>query len=87
MDIIGSDNDLDSDWGCSYVTDFGQQVADPRDLVHGEGYGHLAGRTPKLPGVEIGAEDYRRLARLAKAGEVRLEIDSKVHFEDADHNA
>ena len=37
--------------------------------------------------MEIGAEDYRRLARLAKLGEVKLEVDSRVHFEDADHNA
>ncbi len=56
-------------------------------LVHGEGYGYRVGKTPKLPGLELGAEDYRRLARLAKVGEVRLEIDSRVHFEDADHNA
>lgn len=56
-------------------------------LLHGEGYQHLAGRSPKLPGVEIAAEDYRKLARLAKTGEVRLEIDSRVHYEDADHNA
>jgi carboxypeptidase Q len=56
-------------------------------LVHGEGYGHRAGKTPKLPGVELAAEDYRRLARLAKVGDVSLEIDSRVHFEDADHNA
>jgi carboxypeptidase Q len=56
-------------------------------LVHGEGSGYRAGKTPKLPGLELGAEDYRRLARLAKVGEVRLEIDSRVHFEDADHNA
>jgi hypothetical protein len=56
-------------------------------LVHGEGYGYRVGKTPKLPGIELAAEDYRRLARLAKRGEVRLEIDSKVHFEDADHNA
>ncbi len=56
-------------------------------VVHGEGYGYRVGKTPKLPGVEIGAEDYRRLARLAKLGEVKLEIDSRVHFEDADHNA
>jgi hypothetical protein len=55
--------------------------------VHGEGYGYRVGKTPKLPGVEIGAEDYRRLARLAKLGDVKLEIDSRVHFEDADHNA
>jgi hypothetical protein len=57
------------------------------DLVHGEGYAHEAGKSPKLPGIELGAEDYRRLARLAKVGEVKLEIDSKVHYEDADHNA
>ncbi len=56
-------------------------------LVHGEGYGYRVDKTPKLPGLELGAEDYRRLARLAKVGEVRLEIDSRVHFEDADHNA
>ena len=56
-------------------------------IVHGEGYSYQVGATPKLPGVELGAEDYRRLARLAKVGEVRLEIDSRVHFEDTDHNA
>ena len=56
-------------------------------LVHGEGYGYRVGKTPKLPAVELAAEDYRKLTRLAKRGEVRLEIDSRVHFEDADHNA
>jgi carboxypeptidase Q len=56
-------------------------------LVHGEGYAYRVGKTPKLPGVELGAEDYRRVARLAKVGDVKLEIDSRVHFEDADHNA
>jgi carboxypeptidase Q len=56
-------------------------------LVHGEGYGYRVGKTPKLPGLELAAEDYRRLARLAKQGEVKLEIDSRVHYEDADHNA
>ena len=56
-------------------------------LVHGEGNGYRVGKTPKLPALELAAEDYRRLARLAKRGEVRLEIDSRVHFEDADHNA
>jgi carboxypeptidase Q len=56
-------------------------------LVHGEGYQFQAGRTVKLPSIELAAEDYRRLARLAKTGEVRLDIDNKVHFEDADHNA
>jgi hypothetical protein len=56
-------------------------------LVHGEGYAYRVGKTPSLPAVELGAEDYRRIARLAKRGEVRLEIDNRVHFEDADHNA
>ena len=56
-------------------------------LVHGEGYGYRVGKTPKLPGLELAAEDYRKLTRLAKRGDVRLEIDSRVHFEDADHNA
>ena len=56
-------------------------------LVHGTGYNFQVGQTPALPAVEIAAEDYRRLARLAKVGPVTLEIDSKVHFEDADHKA
>lgn len=56
-------------------------------LVHGEGYAFRTGSTPRLPGFEFGAEDYRRLARLALGGEVRLEIDSRVRFEDGDHNA
>ncbi len=55
--------------------------------VHGEGSGYQVGQTPKLPSVEIAAEDYRRLARLAKVGEVRLEIDSHVHFDDSDTKA
>ena len=53
-------------------------------LLHGNGYLHRAADTPALPAVEIAAEDYRRLARLAKAGEVRLEIDSRVRFDDSD---
>ena len=57
------------------------------DVVHGEGSGFKVGETPALPAVEIGAEDYRRLARLARHGPVIVEINSKVHWEDADHNA
>ena len=37
-------------------------------LVHGEGYGYRVGKTPKLPGLELAAEDYRKLTRLAKRG-------------------
>ena len=54
-------------------------------LLHGEGYLHRTGETPALPGVEIAAEDYRRLARLALVGDApTLEIDSQVHFDDSD---
>ena len=56
-------------------------------LVHGEGRFPQVGATLKLPEIEMAAEDYRRLARLAKTGEVRIAIDSNVHFEDQDHNA
>jgi hypothetical protein len=56
-------------------------------LVHGEGRDYRVGHTARLPKVELAAEDYRRLARLAKVGEVRLELENRVHFEDADHNA
>ena len=41
-------------------------------LVHGEGYGYRVGKTAKLPGLELAAEDYRKLTRLAKRGEVPL---------------
>lgn len=56
-------------------------------LVHGEGYGYRVGASPKVPEVELAAEDYRRVARLAKVGDVKLDIENKVHYEDADHNA
>jgi carboxypeptidase Q len=56
-------------------------------LVHGEGYQFRVGASAKLPQIELAAEDYRRIARLAKVGEVKLEIENKVHYEDADHNA
>lgn len=57
-------------------------------LVHGPGYSYRVGETPALPGVEIAAEDYRRLARLAKTGaEPKLEINSNVQFDDSDNKA
>jgi hypothetical protein len=56
-------------------------------LVHGNGYTFKVGETPSLPAVEIAAEDYRRLARLAKIGPVTLEINNKVNFDDSDRNA
>jgi hypothetical protein len=57
-------------------------------LLHGEGYGYRIGETPALPGVELAAEDYRRLARLAKTGAApKLEITSNVSFDDSDPKA
>jgi hypothetical protein len=61
---------------------------DDGKLVHGEG--SLFGRddNPQMPGVEIAAEDYRRLARLAKVGPApTVEIISDVRFDDSDMNA
>jgi hypothetical protein len=57
-------------------------------LIHGEGYLFGAGDTPKVPGVEIAAEDYRRLARLAKLGPAPvLEVKSDTRFDDRDTQA
>ena len=57
-------------------------------LLHGEGYLFGKGETPALPGIQIAAEDYRRLARLAKMGPApTLEIVSDVRFDDSDENA
>ena len=54
-------------------------------LVTGEGYSFRTGLT--MPGIEVAAEDYRRLARLAKVGPVTVEINSNVHFDDRDSKA
>lgn len=57
-------------------------------LLHGEGYAHRVGETPRLPGFELAAEDYRQLARLAKTDAApELELTSVVHFHDDDVNA
>ena len=56
-------------------------------LVHGEGSGFRPGQTPKVPAFEIAAEDYRRLVRLAKVGEVSLEVNANVHYDDTDSKA
>lgn len=54
-------------------------------LLHGSGYTFQTGRTPTLPTIEMAAEDYRRLARLAKTGPAPvISIDSKVRFVDDD---
>ena len=57
-------------------------------LLHGQGYAFRAGETPAVPGFEIAAEDYRRLARLAKVGPApTLEVASNVQFDDSDPRA
>lgn len=56
-------------------------------LVHGEGYFYKQGETRAVPEIEMAQEDYRRLVRLAKGGEVKLEIDNRVHFDDRDTKA
>jgi len=57
-------------------------------LLHGEGYLFTKAETPAIPGIQIAAEDYRRLARLAKIGPApTLEIASDVRFDDSDENA
>jgi hypothetical protein len=57
-------------------------------LLYGTGYSYRAGHTPALPGIEVAAEDYRKLARLLKAGvDPVLQITSDVRFHDEDHNA
>ena len=57
-------------------------------LLHGEGSGFRTGETPAVPGLEIAAEDYRRLARLAKVGPApTLEINCNVQYDDSDTKA
>lgn len=57
-------------------------------LLHGEGYMFQAGKSPSIPGVQIAAEDYRRLARLAKTGPApTLEIVTDTRYDDSDTQA
>ncbi len=57
-------------------------------LLTGEGYSHRVGLTPKLPAVELAAEDYRQLARLTKTDAVpTIEIVSNVRYHDEDTKA
>lgn len=58
-------------------------------LLHGTGYTYQVGSTPKTPGFELAAEDYRRLARLALVPDAQptLELMSEVQFHDDDTKA
>ena len=78
------DSFLKAEGAVAYVT------MSPRDgkLLHGSGYLFGVGETQQVPGFEFAAEDYRRLARLAKIGPAPVvELESVVHFEDADTKA
>jgi len=57
-------------------------------LVHGEGYSYQAGKSSRLPGFELAAEDYRRLARIAKVGPAPVvQLMSDARFDDSDLHA
>ncbi len=57
-------------------------------LLHGTGYTYKVGQSPSLPGFEIAAEDYRRIARLAKTGDApTLSFSSANRFVDDDTKA
>ncbi len=57
-------------------------------LVSGEGSGYRVADQRKVPGIQMAAEDYRRLARLAKGSEpVTLEIDTRITFHAQDTRA
>jgi len=55
-------------------------------LLHGNRPGPTR-FSSQVPAVELAAEDYRRLTRLAKSGPVTLEINSNVHFTKGDTKA
>ena len=57
-------------------------------LLHGEGYSYETGKSPHLPGIELAAEDYRKLARLALTdAPLKLEVNSQVRYHDEDSKA
>lgn len=80
------DDDLDAFLKAEGAVAFARISYRDNKLLHGEGYMHRTGAS--LPGVEIAAEDYRRLARLATMGPApTLEIISDVKFDDSDPQA
>ena len=58
-------------------------------LLHGNGSGYRMDDQRKTPGMELAAEDYRRLARLALTDDAKptLELMSEVRFHEEDTNA
>ena len=57
-------------------------------LIFGDGYRFAADDVAPLPGVEVAAEDYRRLVRIAAHGPApTIQLDQAVHFDDSDPQA
>lgn len=57
-------------------------------LIMGDGARFAPGDEMPLPGVEIAAEDYRRLVRLAQSGPApTLQLDLAVQFDESDRQA
>ncbi|MFT3693874.1 MAG: M20/M25/M40 family metallo-hydrolase [Kofleriaceae bacterium] len=57
-------------------------------LIHGEGLRFAKGDTQLVPWLDLAAEDYRRLARLEKAGaHPKLDVDIQVKWDDSDTKA
>ena len=58
-------------------------------LLHGTGSGYRMDDQRRTPGMELAAEDYRRLARLALTDDAKptLELMSEVRFHEEDTNA
>ncbi|NJC42446.1 hypothetical protein GGQ87_002741 [Brevundimonas alba] len=58
-------------------------------LLHGNGSGYRMDDQRRTPGMELAAEDYRRLARLALTEDAKptLELMSEVRFHEEDVNA
>ncbi|MFA4892610.1 M20/M25/M40 family metallo-hydrolase [Brevundimonas sp.] len=58
-------------------------------LLHGNGSGYRMDDQRRTPGMELAAEDYRRLARLALTDDAKptLELMSEVRFHEEDANA
>lgn len=50
-------------------------------LIHGEGYSYNPGDTLAVPAFEVGAEDYRRLVRLAQTGrEPQVALETRASY-------
>jgi carboxypeptidase Q len=57
-------------------------------LIQGDGARFAPGDEMPLPGVEVAAEDYRRLVRLAERGSApTLQLNLAVQFDESDHQA